>query len=52
METLRDLMDKGIVWVENSYYVGLASDGEIVQLGHDEQDTIVYLTDHPTPDTW
>lgn len=49
---LQTLIDNESIWIENGYYVGKASDGEIVQIGHDEKSTIEYLKSNPSPDTW
>ena len=52
--TLNLLINQGAVWIEGSEYVGKASDGAIVALGHkDEPETAEsFLSRRPTPDCW
>lgn len=52
--TLDRLLAEGLVWTEESDFVGRAADGTIVSLGMvDRPDwTEDYLTERPTPDLW
>lgn len=37
---------------EHGEFLGTASDGTVVQLGHDVASLRAYLAANPTPDTW
>ena len=51
---LKKLLKDKIIFIEEDYYVGKASDNEEVILGNVgyEDDIEKYLKAHPTPDTW
>lgn len=51
---LKDYMDSGVVYVDDTNYIGIASDGVHVILGDIDDLTSIenYLAAYPNPDNW
>ncbi len=54
LKTLKALLLKGTVWIEDDEYLGRASDGVVISLGvvGHESGAERYLRANPIPDKW